>query len=118
MSLVMYKLLHIVGILFLFIGLGGLLRSGGAAEGRKLAVMLHGIGLVVILVAGFGALARIGMSNPAIWPAWLWIKTVIWLLLGAAPAIIKRAPRLVPLLWVALPVLGGVAAYLALNNPA
>lgn len=117
MSLLMYKVLHILGIMFVFIGLGGLLRSG-TAEGRKLAVMLHGIGLVVILVAGFGALARIGMSNPAIWPAWLWIKAVIWLVLGAAPAIIKRAPGMAGLLWVALPILGAVAAYLALNNPA
>jgi hypothetical protein len=116
-KLQIYQVIHILGILFVFTGLGGLLR-GGTAEGRKLSVMLHGIGLVVILVAGFGALAQMGMSNPGTWPAWLWIKTVIWLLLGAAPVIIRRAPGLVPLLWVALPVLGAVAAYLAVDNPA
>ncbi|HKV12836.1 MAG TPA: hypothetical protein VJ725_32125 [Thermoanaerobaculia bacterium] len=122
MSLAAYKVLHILGILFTFIALGGLLlasRTGGErVQDRKLAGMLHGIGLVIILVSGFGALARIGMSNPGIWPLWMWIKLVVWLLLGAALVLIKRAPGLRTLLWILLPVLGAVAAYMAFFKPA
>ena len=122
MSLAAYKVLHVLGILFTFIALGGLLlasRTGGErVQDRKLAGMLHGIGLVIILVSGFGALARIGMSNPGGWPLWMWIKLVVWLALGAALVLIKRAPGLRTLLWILLPVLGAVAAYMAFYKPA
>lgn len=122
MSLAAYKVLHVLGILFTFIALGGLLlasRTGGErVQDRKLAGMLHGIGLVIILVSGFGALARLGMSNPGIWPLWMWIKLVVWLALGAALVLIKRAPGLRTLLWILLPVLGAIAAYMAFYKPA
>lgn len=121
MTLAAYKVLHILGILFLFIALGGLLfaASAGAqtAAGRKLAGMLHGLGLVIILVTGFGALARLGISSPGDWPLWVWLKAAIWLALGASLALIRRAPGLNRLLWFLLPVLGMVAAYLALYKP-
>lgn len=122
MSLAAYKVLHVLGILFTFIALGGLLlasRTGGErVQDRKLAGMLHGIGLVIILVSGFGALARLGMSNPGIWPMWMWVKAVLWLVLGAALVFIKRAPGMRTLLWILLPVLGAVAAYMAFYKPA
>jgi hypothetical protein len=122
MSLAAYKVLHILGILFTFTALGGLLlasRTGGErVQDRKFAGMLHGIGLVIILISGFGALARLGMSNPGIWPLWMWIKLAVWLLLGAALVLIKRAPGLRTLLWILLPVLGAIAAYMAFYKPA
>jgi hypothetical protein len=122
MSIVVYKAIHIFSIMLLFTAFGGLLLAAGAggqnSAGRKLAGMTHGLALVLILVSGFGALAKIGMSNPAIWPAWLWIKVSIWLAFGAVIVLIRRSPRLTPMLWWILPLLGGIAAYLALKNPA
>src|SRR5262245_55612158 len=122
MSIVVYKAIHIFSIMLLFTAFGGLLfaaRSEGQnAVNRKLAAMTHGIALVLILVSGFGALAKIGMSNPAIWPAWLWIKVLIWLTFGAVIVLIRRSPRATAALWWILPLLGGIAAYLALKNPA
>lgn len=121
-SLAAYKVLHILGVLFTFIALGGLLlasrTSGERVDDRKLAGMLHGVGLVIILISGFGALARLGISNPGIWPLWMWVKLVLWLVLGAALVLIKRAPGLRTLLWILLPVLGALAAYMALYKPA
>lgn len=122
MSMVVYKVIHIFSIMLLFTAFGGLLlasRAGGQnGVLRKLAGMTHGLALVLILVSGFGALAKIGMSNPAIWPAWLWIKVLIWLAFGAVIVVIRRAPQGAPALWWILPLLGGIAAYLALTNPA
>lgn len=122
MTLISYKAIHIVSIMLLFTALGGLLLASraGVTTGvsRKLAGITHGIALVLILVSGFGALAKIGLSNPAIWPAWLWIKALIWLIFGGVIVLIRRAPRSTPLLWWILPLLGGIAAYLALQNPA
>ncbi len=122
MTLAAYKVLHVLGILFLFTALGGLLYASSSAAaqtpaGRKIAGMLHGLGLVVILVSGFGALARLGLSNPGGWPLWVWLKALLWLAMGAVLVLIRRAPGLNRLLWFLLPVLGAVAAYLALYKP-
>jgi hypothetical protein len=120
-SLAAYKVLHVLGILFVFMALGGLLvaarSTGDSAADRKRAGMLHGIGLVIILISGFGALARYGISNPAIWPLWVWLKVVLWLVFGASLTLIKKAPGLRTLLWILLPLLGAFAAYLALYKP-
>jgi len=116
-----YKTLHVLGVILLFISFGGLLVAAraGVQSGvsRKTASITHGIALVLILIAGFGTLARLGLSNPGIWPGWLWAKAVIWLLLGAVVVVIKRAPRSVTLLWWVLPVLGALAGWLALAKP-
>ena len=122
MSLLAYKTIHIISIMLLFTAFGGLLLAARAGVqtgvSRKLAGITHGIALLLILVSGFGALAKIGMSNPAIWPGWLWAKVLIWLVFGAVIVVIRRAPSTTPILWWILPLLGGIAAYLALNNPA
>jgi hypothetical protein len=122
MSLIAYKTIHILSIMLLFTAFGGLLLAARAGVqtgvSRKLAGITHGIALLLILFSGFGALAKIGMSNPAIWPAWLWTKALIWLFFGVVIVLIRRAPNSTPILWWILPLLGAIAAYLALNNPA
>ena len=47
MSLEFYKLLHISGLILLFVGLGGSLISEEAEKPPKLAAILHGVGLLV-----------------------------------------------------------------------
>lgn len=116
-SLAAYRVLHVLGMALVFTALGGLLAAAGDNAARKRAGMLHGIGLVIILVTGFGALARLGLSNPAIWPLWLWAKAIVWLALGAVLVLIRRAPQLRGALWVILPLLGALGAYLAIYKP-
>ena len=117
MSLVAYKVIHVLSIMLLFTALGGMLSGMQSGPGRKLAAMTHGLALVLILVSGFGALAKIGLSNPGIWPGWLWLKALIWLIFGGIIVVIRRAPRAATLLWWVLPILGGLAGYLALYKP-
>lgn len=121
MSLAFYKVLHLFSAFLLFAALGGLTlaaraRRTDADAGRKLAAASHGIALVLLLVTGFGALARLAISSPGLWPGWVWAKVVIWLALGAA-LVVRRFPAAAGMLWWLWPVLGGVAAWLALYKP-
>lgn len=121
MPYVAYKLLHYAGLFLLFTSLGGLcavrLGQGQGAEGERWLKLLHGMALLMAIVAGFGMLARLGQASPATWPAWAWLKLALWAALGAAPVLIKRAERLAGLLLVLLPLLGLFGALLVLYKP-
>ena len=119
MSLLTYKVLHLFGMFVLFAALGAItLRSAEGTEGKsKLAGLSHGLGLLLILVSGFGLMARLGLSHDWAWPTWVWLKLVIWLLLGASLVLVRRMPRLSTLWWWLIPLLGAAAAYLALFKP-
>lgn len=115
MSLLAYKILHLIGAFLLFAALGVVaLRP---ADRSKLATASHGIALLLIVVSGFGMLARLGLMHGWSFPLWVWIKLVIWLLLGAALVLARRMPQLAALWWWLFPLLGGAAAYLALYKP-
>ena len=62
MSLAAYKVLHLLGAFLVLAALGAAL-AGGSRKGSGIA---HGIGLLLLLVAGFGALARLGQYGLAI----------------------------------------------------
>lgn len=117
MSYEFYKLLHLLSVLFLFTALGSLLvRATDAGGGvKRLASIVHGVSLVLILVAGFGLMARLGLTEGL--PGWVIAKIVVWLLIGLAIVPIKRQPGWATALWVVLPILGGIAAWLAVAKP-
>lgn len=114
MSPVFYHYLHLVGVLLLFTSVGGMLAvAGGVTSAKKLVGMLHGIGLVILLIAGFGFLAKAKMPMTG----WVWAKLGVWLALGVLPLIVRK--RVVqPGVGVALGlILGAVAAYLGYFKP-
>lgn len=84
MDISVYNLLHVIGVVFLVIGFLALLSASSAKKG----MMFHGIGLVILLVSGFGQLAKLNMS--AHMPTWVIVKIVIWLVLGGLPVLAKR----------------------------
>ena len=112
-----YKLLHVVGLLLLFLGMGGQLLGSGSKPDRapKGTTILHAVGLVAMLVGGFGMMARLGVQWP--WPGWLIAKLGVWLTIGALPVVVRR--QLIPhgLAWLVAAVLGGLAAWLAISKP-
>jgi hypothetical protein len=132
MSLAAYKLLHVLGIVFLFAALGGSvlvhwvrLEEAARARARKIAGITHGVALLLVAFAGFGALAKLrlyvgetDLEAVALLPGWVWGKIVIWALLGAAPFVLRRKPALAGVFWWLLPLLGAAAAYLAFYKPA
>ena len=116
MSYLFYKVLHVFGITMAFMALGGLIHgalSGGTDKSRKLIGATHGVALLIVLVSGFGLLAKLGLG----FPLWVWLKLAIWLLLGALLALVRRMPQHAKVFWFLLPVLAGIAAYLAFYKP-
>lgn len=112
-----YKVVHLFGVLLLFTSLGTLAASAKAESGplKRIAGAAHGIALVIILVAGFGLMARLSMFGAI--PLWAWGKVGLWLLLGIAVLPLRRKPEWAVWLWVALPFVGGLAAWLAVTKP-
>jgi len=120
MSYEFYKLIHFLGLFSLFFAYGGLVifHYMGGQQGqipRKGVVIVHGISLVFLLVAGFGLLARLGIHWP--WPGWVWIKVLVWVALGGLIVLAKRKPKLLWPLYGVLMILSGIAAYMATNKP-
>ena len=116
-----YKVLHLLAILVLFTAMGGLamvtLRGGTDEElkaARKPLVILHGVALLVIFVAGFGLVAKLGMMQSG-WPKWIFGKLAIWVILGGAVAMLKRPMGIA--WYLLLPVVGGLGAWLAVYKP-
>ena len=115
-----YRILHLLGIFLVFVAVGGVAVHAGNgghksanALRRQLAIS-HGIGLVLVIVAGFAMLARIGASPAS---GWVMAKIVIWLLLGAATMLPYKARSLGGAMLALVPLLGAIAAYLAINKP-
>ncbi len=119
-SFAVYKNIHLIGILMVFLALGGLLLhriNGGTKDHswRKPVAITHGVGIFLILLGGFGMLARLGIFWA--WPGWVTGKVLIWVILGGLIAVIFRKPALAKPLWWTTIVLGGLAAYLAGTKP-
>lgn len=109
--LIIYLILHFTGILLVFLAFGSMIaRSALQPDNvpwRKFGGMMSGIGLLLILVGGFGMLARMHLGLPG----WAIIKLVIWLALGAMTALINKKPKASKPLWF-ITLLLGVAAVL------
>jgi hypothetical protein len=118
-----YKVIHLIGIFLTLTALAGLAlaAANGATKqtnpARKLISAWHGAGLLIVLVGGFGLLARLGVMHGASFPGWVWAKLAIWIAVGALVAVPYRRPDLSRLVFIALPVLGGLAAWLAIYKP-
>ncbi len=123
MSHQLYNVVHIVGIVLIMSALGGAAvraMTGGADElpsTRRMLAVLHGIGAFLVLLGGFGMLARLGFLRGASFPGWLWVKLLIWGTLAVALLLPRRRPELARPLLLALPILGGLAAYMAIYKP-
>ena len=115
-----YKLVHLVGVLTVFLSVGGLVLyavDGGDRKHpwRKRLFLSHGIGVFLAVLGGFGLLARLGIAWPL--PGWIAAKLAIWVTFALLPPVIIRTPSWAKSLWWITLVLGGGAAYLAGQKP-
>lgn len=116
-----YKVMHLVGVLMVFLAVGGV-ATHAANEGgrhhawRKSILITHGIGLLLSLVGGFGLLARLGIVHGGL-PNWALAKLGIWIFFAVVVGVLARRPKLAKASWPVMIILGGVAAYLAGSKP-
>jgi hypothetical protein len=110
-----YLVLHLLGIFLLTLSIGGTLvkKQIGDQSRMKVLAMLHGFGLFFIFLAGFGLIARLGISWP--FPIWIWLKLTIWLAFGAFSVFAARMSNKVA--WIAAIVIFLGAAILGVYKP-
>lgn len=115
----LFQILHIFGIVLLFMSIGALAfhgLAGGTREtnpARGLVAATHGIGVLLLIVAGFGMLhTKYGGALPG----WVHPKLLIWLVLAAAPSILGRSPGAARAFWLLAPLLALGAAYFGLAH--
>ncbi|MEW6056635.1 MAG: hypothetical protein AB1540_08465 [Bdellovibrionota bacterium] len=118
-----YKVIHLTGILMIFLSLGGaLLRAASPSTQtqekklRKQIAITHGVGLFLALLGGFGLLARIGVVHGQL-PGWVWGKLSIWVFMALALFAAKKLGAQSRALWWLALGLGGTAAWLAGYKP-
>ncbi len=116
-SIHIYKIIHLTGVLMVFISLGGLIvRSQLGEESekwKKLAGVTNGVGLILVLLGGLGLLVKLGLG----FPGWALAKFVIWLVFGGMIAVVNRKPEAGRALWWTVILLGVLAAYLGGVKP-
>ncbi len=112
-----YKIIHLAGVMLTFLSFGGLIfRSILESDNKKLkrfAFISNGIGMFLVLLGGFGLLARYGYG----WQPWVIGKLFIWVILGAMLVVINRKPKFGTTIWWIVIFLGATAAYLAGVKP-
>ena len=118
MSYEFYKVLHFAGLFLVFSAIGGqfacfMTTGSEKTPARKFMGLIHGVGLLIALVAGFGLIARLGVG----FPTWVILKLLIWITLGALPVLPAKRPELTKGTYGLLIALGIAAAYLARYKP-
>lgn len=109
--------MHLVGIFMLISGLIALMIQVWTTKTvsdpvKKFAYINHGVGLLLVLVGGFGMLARLGLTNGL--PPWIHIKLTVWVLLAAAVVVLKRKGQLGWPLYILIMALLITASYFGL----
>lgn len=117
-----YEIIHVIGIAMLFLSIGGVAihaANGGTQANtstRKFVAGLFGTGSFLILLGGFGMMARLHLVYE-IPPHWLKVKMLIWLVLSGIVLLPYRKPALAKPFAMLLPLLAGVAVWMAVYKP-
>jgi hypothetical protein len=109
MSYQFYKVLHILGLVLAAGAIGAvILQMQLSAEKvfpkKKFVMIAHGIGMLFLLVAGFGLMARTGIATGG-WPPWIHAKLLAWFLVGASPTLAMKAPKARVWVWWFVPLI-------------
>lgn len=115
-----YKTLHLFSLILTFGALFSLLAINFFAEDSKKAItkklsMAHGIGLLLVVISGFGLTARLGYFSEL--PGWIYVKLVLWLTVGGIIAVINRKKIGYFTLFFILVLLPVIGSLLAVNKP-
>lgn len=112
-----YKVVHYLGIFILVTALSATLARSAKEElnsdpWRKRLGMIHGIALFLIILGGFGMLARLDVG----FPGWIMAKLGIWLVFAGLIAARKSTEWSVRAL-VLVPLMAALAGWIAFVKP-
>ena len=119
---IVYKLIHFLGIFILVTTLAitcaHVMKGGTRADNphRRFVGIAHGLAAFLILLGGFGMLARLGIVQSGL-PVWIDVKLGIWLVLSFALFLAYRGVRFARVVVFAAPLLAVLAAAVALYKP-
>jgi len=117
MSYTFYKFIHLAGVMLVFLAYGGVIAQAMTrnfdARVRKFGAIMSGVGLLLLLVGGFGMQAKLHLG----FPGWVIAKIVIWFVLGGMVALINRKPELGRVWWWLTLILGLTAAIFGIQKP-
>jgi uncharacterized membrane protein SirB2 len=85
-----YKILHVFSLLVLTAWTFAAFAHP-APETRKQALIVTGIASLLMLISGFGLLAKLYAGH---FPAWVIVKLVCWLVFSALAGVAYRRPHL------------------------
>ncbi len=89
LNLFVYKWIHLAGVFLVFLAFGGLLvEQKFKLAKQRWASISHGVGMFLLLLGGFGMLARLGIHWP--WPGWIVLKLGIWIVFGFWLVVTRR----------------------------
>jgi hypothetical protein len=109
-----YNILHLTGVFGMLLALGAAAAAGPQIDqaARRRNGILHGIGMVLIVVAGFGMLARGNLG----FPGWIVVKALLYIVIGALPMLARRREAPMQYMLIGLAV-AFAAAWLAHARP-
>lgn len=122
-----YRLIHFIGIFVLLFAFGSLFTGEKSTKGAAIG---HGIGLLLILLGGFGMHSSpLGGTEFKLkdtyeimfgtkWPLWLILKIVIWAAFGACMVLAKRRVIRGAAAWILIIALATGSYLLAYKKPA
>ncbi len=114
-----YRIIHFIGLFTLMFAFGSLFTGEKTTKAQAIG---HGIGLILILLGGFGMQAKLKDAYTAVYgssfPTWLILKFVIWVIFGGCMVLAKRRVIKGAAAWVLIIAIGSASAYLALKKPA
>ena len=117
LSLAVYKTIHFLGVFALVTALTATLaraaQPGSAPDPWRTRLgILHGVALFLVLLGGFGMLARLGMGVTG----WVGAKLLIWVAAGGLIALRKSATAAA---WgiVLVPLLAVLAGWIGYTKP-
>jgi branched-subunit amino acid transport protein AzlD len=88
------------------------MMAGG--ENRKMFSILQGIALLVMLVSGFGLLAKLQLG----FPHFAMVKLVLWIVIGALPVVFRKLRVSIVAGMAIFLILVGIMAWLGVAKPA
>lgn len=121
MSVQFYLFLHLFGLVLTVFSFAYAVAGVATdykqfvAKRRRLTLLLSGLGLLILLVGGFGMLAKLEYAFP--WPGWIWIKLLVWVSLPIFTSLVLRIPSQLKLFSILGAIWVIVAIYLGVYRP-